>query len=137
MKIKGIGWLIIGVLICTAAAGDDSFRSGLSTVLMGLVFIIVFLIKQKYYPVGTGWFIAGGLVMAYLPEAQGSFDMMVGFAAGAVLLGIFFYMNWEIVQMMSEDLDESADRSHKAAADDPEEYADGEDAAEDDDMGGR
>ena len=44
---KGIGWLIAGALVCVSAFPGDSIGGILSTVAIGLVFIAVYLMKQR------------------------------------------------------------------------------------------
>lgn len=62
---KGIGWLIAGGLICSTAVGDDSITSAVGTALFGLVFIVVYIMKQYFEPKGVGFFIAGGILLAF------------------------------------------------------------------------
>ena len=62
---KGIGWLIAGGLICSTAVGDDSITSAVGTALFGLVFIVVYIMKQYFDPKGVGFFIAGGILLAF------------------------------------------------------------------------
>ena len=62
---KGIGWLIAGGLICSTTVGDDSITSAIGTALFGLVFIVVYIMKQYFDPKGVGFFIAGGILLAF------------------------------------------------------------------------
>ena len=62
---KEIGWLIAGGLICATAVGDDSITSAAGTALFGLVFVAVYFMKQFFDPQGIGFFIAGGILLAF------------------------------------------------------------------------
>ena len=62
---KGIGWLIFGVIICMTVTESHSADDILSTLALGLVFILIYLMKQRFDPEGIGWFIAGGLLGAF------------------------------------------------------------------------
>lgn len=73
---EGIGWLIAGGIICATAIGSDGFASAVGMVMIGLVFVAVYFIKQYFDPAGLGWFIAGGLLLAFCVET------MIGVAGG-------------------------------------------------------
>lgn len=73
---KGIGWLIAGALICVSAFPGDDIADIMSTVMIGLVFIAIFLMKQRFQPRGLGWFIGGGILLAFCV------DIIFGIAGG-------------------------------------------------------
>ena len=62
---RGIGWLIAGALICATAFPGNGIADVISTIAIGLVFIVIFLMKQRFQPRGLGWFIAGGILLAF------------------------------------------------------------------------
>ena len=65
---KGIGWLIAGLIICYSATQPDDLAGTIGSFLLGLVFVVVYLMKQSFEPAGKGWFIAGGILTAFLVE---------------------------------------------------------------------
>ncbi len=65
---KGIGWLIAGGIICASSVESDSISSAIGTMLLGFVFIAIYLMKQYFVPKGIGWFIAGGIFVAFSVE---------------------------------------------------------------------
>lgn len=65
---KGIGWLIAGLIICYSATQPDDLAGTIGSFLLGLVFVAVYLMKQIFEPAGKGWFIAGGIMTAFLVE---------------------------------------------------------------------
>ncbi len=65
---KGIGWLIAGLIICYSATQPDDLAGTIGSFLLGLVFVVVYLMKQSFDPAGKGWFIAGGILTAFLVE---------------------------------------------------------------------
>ena len=73
---KGIGWLIVGGIICATAIGTDSFASAVGMLMFGLVFVAVYFIKQLCDPKGLGWFIFGGILLAFC------IDTMLGVTGG-------------------------------------------------------
>ena len=54
MKItpKGIGWLIFGVIVCASATEAYGIISALSTLALGFVFILIYVMKQFFKPRG-------------------------------------------------------------------------------------
>ena len=83
LSSKGIGWLIAGALICAAAFPGDGIADMVSTIMIGLVFIAIYFLKQRFKPRGLGWFIAGGIMTAYLMDclldmAGGMFSQYTG-----------------------------------------------------------
>lgn len=73
---KGVGWLIAGALICVSAFPGEDIADMISTIMIGLVFIAIFLMKQRFEPRGLGWFIGGGILIAFC------MDMLFGIAGG-------------------------------------------------------
>ena len=80
---KGIGWLIAGAIICATAVESSSWASAAGTLMIGLVFAAVYVIKQFFAPKGVGWFIAGGILLAF------SVETMLGMT-GRLLKNSFF-----------------------------------------------
>lgn len=78
---KGIGWLIAGALVCVSAFPGDSIASVLSTVAIGLTFIAVYVMKQRFSPVAIAWFIAGGILIAFCVDCL--FEMTAGVFSGS------------------------------------------------------
>lgn len=74
---KGIGWLIAGLLICATAFPGNGIADVMSTIAIGLVFILIFLMKQRFQPRGLGWFIAGGILIAFAVDCF--FDQLGAF----------------------------------------------------------
>jgi hypothetical protein len=74
--VRGVGWLIAGLLICASAFPGNGIADVMSTIAIGLVFIAIFLMKQRFQPRGLGWFIAGGILLAFC------LDMLFGIAGG-------------------------------------------------------
>ena len=62
---RGVGWLIAGALICVSAFPGNGIADVMSTIAIGLVFIAIFLMKQRFQPRGLGWFIGGGILLAF------------------------------------------------------------------------
>ena len=63
---KGIGWLIAGLIICASSTEASGIASKLRTIALGLVYVAVYLIKQVFAPRMIGWFIAGGILLAFV-----------------------------------------------------------------------
>ena len=123
---KGIGWLIAGALVCVSAFPGDSIGSILSTVAIGLVFIAVYLMKQRFRPAGLGWFIGGGILIAFCVDClfemlEGAFshtgtdsgllsDMLIGFICACGCIYMFYRKNKEVL----EDVANGADYSEES-----------------------
>ena len=120
---KGIGWLIAGVVICASSFPGKSVGDMLSTILIGLTFIAVYAMKQKFKPVGLGWFIAGGIFFAFTMDivfeaaaglfSRGSDDsgllssIMIGGALTFFFLLMFYHRNREVLHDVANGADYS------------------------------
>ena len=106
MKItpKGIGWLIFGVLVCASATESTGFLPTLSTLLLGLVFILVYVMKQFFDPRGIGWFIAGGTLVAFCIESGANSDTLIAAVIAFASLLWFYYRNREALDYMFSGL---------------------------------
>ena len=106
MKItpKGIGWLIFGVLVCASATESTGFLPTLSTLLLGLVFILVYVMKQFFDPRGIGWFIAGGTLVAFCVETGIDSDTVIALGLAIIFLGLFYYYNREALNYIFSGL---------------------------------
>ena len=120
---KGIGWLIAGVVICASSFPGNGVGDMMSTILIGLTFIAVYAMKQKFRPVGLGWFIAGGILFAFTMDivfeaaaglfSRGSDDagllssIMIGGALTFFFLLMFYHRNREVLQDVANGADYS------------------------------
>jgi hypothetical protein len=100
MKIttKGIGWLIAGLVICASSTEASGIASKLSTIALGLVFVAVYLIKQVFVPRMIGWFIAGGILLAFVVEEGLSEEGWISVGIAAVCLIVFFLLNRDEIE---------------------------------------
>lgn len=117
---KGLGWLIAGALVCLSATASYGVADAASTIAIGLVFIAVYLMKQKFRPRGIGWFIAGGIVLAYcldlliqfLGEAitgydnssGGPTDLLISLVVAGVCMFLFYLRNKTELQDVADDM---------------------------------
>ena len=113
LSSKGIGWLIAGALICVSAFPGNGIADVMSTIAIGLVFIAIFLMKQRFDPRGLGWFIGGGILLAFCLDelfgmAEGIFsgisllpgdlsDMFIGFICACGCMYMFIRRNKPIL----------------------------------------
>ena len=95
MKIttKGIGWLIVGLIICASSTEAYGIAAKLSTIALGAVFIAVYLMKQIFTPRGIGWFIAGGVLLAFVVEEGLSEEGWISVGIAAACLAVFYFRN--------------------------------------------
>ena len=116
MKItpKGIGWLIFGVLVCASATESIGIIPALSTIALGLVFILIYVMKQFFKPHGLGWYIFGGMLLAFSIESGVNSDTLIALALAAVNLFMFYYRNKDELDYMFSGLttDEIGDFSY-------------------------
>ena len=105
---RGIGWLIFGLVVCCSATEANGFIEKMSTIVLGLVFVAVYVIKQFFDPRRIGWFIAGGVLLAFTVEEGINSDGLFSILLAAVFLFIFYYNNREILNAMmnGESIDE-------------------------------
>lgn len=82
---KGIGWLIAGALVCCSITETDGVAGAAGTLAIGFVLIAVYLMKQRFDPAGIGWFIGGGIMIAFCIEE--TLRMLGGFVSGFSILG--------------------------------------------------
>lgn len=117
---RGIGWLIFGIIVCMSATESEGMPAVIGTIAMGLVFIAVYFIKQRFDPDGTGWFIAGGIFLAFSFEQLLSImtgfisrfsilpgelsDMLTGFIVAVICLYVFYRKNKDNLEEAADDL---------------------------------
>ena len=96
LTARGIGWLIAGVLVCCSMTETDSIASAAGTLGIGITFIAVYLMKQKFDPSGIALFIVGGIFGAFTLEE--TLNFIYGFVSrlpvvkddlSTILLGVF------------------------------------------------
>ena len=116
MKItpKGIGWLIFGVIVCASATEAIGIISALSTLALGLVFILIYVMKQFFKPRGLGWYIFGGMLLAFCIESGVNSDTLIAGALGFACLVWFYYRNKDALDYMFSGMttDEIGDFSY-------------------------
>ena len=116
MKItpKGIGWLIFGVIVCASATEAIGIISALSTIALGLVFILIYVMKQFFKPRGIGWYIFGGMLLAFCIESGANSDTLIAAVLGFASLLWFYFRNKEALDYMFSGLttDEIGDFSY-------------------------
>ena len=116
MKItpKGIGWLIFGVIVCASATEAIGIVSALSTIALGLVFILIYVMKQFFKPRGIGWYIFGGMLLAFCIESGANSDSLIAAVLGFASLVWFYYRNKEALDYMFSGMttDEIGDFSY-------------------------
>ncbi len=95
MKItpKGIGWLIFGVIVCASATEAIGLISALSTIALGLVFILIYVMKQFFKPRSLGWYILGGIMLAFSIESGLNSDTLIAAVIAFASLLWFYYRN--------------------------------------------
>lgn len=117
---KGIGWLIAGAIIGATAVESSSWASAAGTLMIGLVFAAVYVIKQFFAPKGIGWFIAGGIFLAFSVETllgvtgrllKNSFfdrgdlsSTLIGLIISCACLFAFYKSNKHAVDGMASDM---------------------------------
>lgn len=113
MKItpKGIGWLIFGVIVCASATESIGIVSALSTIALGLVFILIYIMKQFFKPRSLGWYIVGGMMLAFSIESGYSSDTLIALAIAFASLLWFYYRNkgdldYMFSGMVTDELDD-------------------------------
>ena len=116
MKItpKGIGWLIFGVIVCASATEAYGIISALSTIALGLVFILIYVMKQFFKPRGIGWYIFGGMLLAFCIESGANSDTLISAVIAFASLLWFYYRNREALDYMFSGMttDEIGDFSY-------------------------
>lgn len=100
LSTKGIGWLIAGGIICLSATESYGFRSTLSTIALGMVFILIYVMKQIFDPRGIGWFIAGGVLLAFLVEEGFTEEGLTTLVISTACLVAFYLKNREELQAL-------------------------------------
>ena len=98
LSTKGIGWLIAGGIICLSATESYGFRSTLSTIALGMVFILIYVMKQIFDPRGIGWFIPGGVLLAFLVEEGFTEEGLTTLVISTACLVAFYLKNREELQ---------------------------------------
>ena len=117
---KGIGWLIFGALVCFSATESYDLPGIASSIALGLVFIAIYLMKQKFNPRGLGWFIVGGILLAFcldqflsivggfasrlsvLPDELS--DLLIGFILAAGCMFMFYRRNKAAIDDVADDI---------------------------------
>lgn len=116
MKItpKGIGWLIFGVIVCASATEAYGIISALSTIALGFVFILIYVMKQFFKPRGLGWYILGGMLLAFCIESGANSDTLISAVIAFASLLWFYYRNREALDYMFSGMttDEIGDFSY-------------------------
>ena len=136
MKItpKGIGWLIFGVIVCASATEAYGIISALSTIALGLVFILIYVMKQFFKPRGIGWYIFGGMLLAFCIESGANSDTLIAAILAFASLLWFYYRNREALDYMFSGMttDEIGDFSYvdEDTYPEPEAYETAEEVAE-------
>ena len=136
MKItpKGIGWLIFGVIVCASATEAYGIISALSTIALGLVFILIYVMKQFFKPRGLGWYILGGMLLAFCIESGANSDTLIAAVLAFASLLWFYYRNREALDYMFSGMttDEIGDFSYvdEDTYPEPEAYETAEEVAE-------
>ena len=136
---KGIGWLIAGAIICATAVESSSWASAAGTLMIGLVFAAVYVIKQFFAPKGVGWFIAGGILLAFSAETmlgmtgrllKNSFfdradlsSTLIGLIISCAGLFAFYKSNKHAVDGMASDMGLDLPQDASAPAADQAAYA--------------
>ena len=93
LTLKGIGWLIAGLIVCASSTKSVGLAAKMSTIALGLVFVAVYLIKQFFTPKGIGWFIAGGVLVAFVVEEGLTEEGWTSLAIAAACLAVFYFTN--------------------------------------------
>lgn len=112
MKItpKGIGWLIFGVIVCASATESIGIIPALSTIALGLVFILVYVMKQFFKPRSLGWYIVGGMMLSFSIESGFNSDTLIALViAFASLLWFYFKNKNELDYMFSGVVNDELD----------------------------
>lgn len=128
MKItpKGIGWLIFGVIVCASATESFGIIPALSTIALGLVFILIYVMKQFFKPRGLGWYILGGMMLAFSIESGFNSDTLIALVIAFASLVWFYFRNREALDYMFSGMsnDEIGDFSYvdEDTYDEPEAY---------------
>ena len=98
---KGIGWLIFGVIVCASSTEAYGIAAKLSTIMLGLVFVLVYFLKQIFVPRGIGWFIAGGILVAFAVEEGLTDDGLLAVGIAAACLMVFYFRNKDGLEAVS------------------------------------
>lgn len=106
LSANGIGWLIFGALICASVTEASGWRSALSTLVLGAVFISIYLMKQRFKTHGIGWYICGGVLLAFICDADELSDMFISLVIAAACLIVFYFRNKESVDELIDEIDD-------------------------------
>lgn len=98
---KGIGWLIFGVIVCASSTEAYGIAAKMSTIMLGLVFVLVYFLKQLFVPRGIGWFIAGGVLVAFAVEEGLTDDGLLAVGIAAACLMVFYFRNKDGLEAVS------------------------------------
>ncbi len=101
LTAKGIGWLIFGVIVCASSTEAYGIAAKLSTIMLGLVFVLVYFLKQLFVPRGIGWFIAGGILVAFTVEEGLTDDGLLAVGIAAACLMVFYFRNKDGLEAVS------------------------------------
>ncbi len=101
----GSGWLIAGCIICLTATEAYGARSIISTLLFGLVFIAIYIMKQFFDPSGIGWFIAGGVLGAFLFEEGLTSEGVTTLFIAVPCLIIFYIQNRKDIEEVVDEVE--------------------------------
>jgi hypothetical protein len=69
--------------------------------MLGLVFVLVYFLKQLFVPRGIGWFIAGGILVAFAVEEGLTDDGLLAVGIAAACLMVFYFRNKDGLEAVS------------------------------------
>ena len=105
LTLKGIGWLIFGLLIIASSVETYGWADKLSTIGIGLTFVLVYVMKQFFKPRWYGFFIAGGILASFCFYNGANKELIMPLTLAVVFLGIFYLKNKEPVDDMMDGID--------------------------------
>lgn len=125
---KGLGWLIFGGLVIASATESHGVFAVLSTIVLGLVFIAIYVMRQFFKPRGLGWYILGGMLLAFCVESGYNSDTLISLVVGLTLLAVFYLKNKDELLAMVDGivLDEPLEAYYQDAGVEGPEAEDGD-----------
>ena len=104
LTFKGIGWLIFGLLIIVSSFENYGWRDKLSTMGIGVTFVLVYVMKLFFKPRWYGLFIAGGILLSFCIYNGINEELVMPLAIAAGCLGAFYVLNKKPVDEMMDDV---------------------------------
>ena len=104
LTTKGIGWLIFGVLLVASSTEASGLMATLSTIVWGLFFIGIYVMRQFFKPHGIFWYIGGSTLLSFCVESGANSDTLIAMVIGVILMGIFYINNEEELRMMMDGI---------------------------------